>query len=171
MKVAFRGEERNSCVNETNHCTAVFLLTDALHTELTKSVLRIQVCRTWNGSRGCSCFIETQWEYENGFAKIKNTKNKKSSWQVHKPVLLYTSRLTKSTHNWYSLETIWIIARQFNLDWTSWERQIGSPDFHDFHGFQKKLKKCLTKSKRHDIVNKLSARDKLLTTNDRNLDN
>lgn len=24
MKVAFRGEERNSCVNETNHCTAVF---------------------------------------------------------------------------------------------------------------------------------------------------
>ena len=36
---------------------------------------------------------------------------------------------------------------------------------------KKTFKKCLTESKQYDIVNKLSARDKLLTTNDKNLDN
>ena len=37
--------------------------------------------------------------------------------------------------------------------------------------FKKTLKKCLTELKQYDIINELSARDKLLTTNDRNLDN
>ena len=171
MKVAFRGEERNGCVNETNHCTAVFCLRMLCIQNWQNRFCGFKCAGHETGAGDAAVLSKCNGNTNNGFAKIKNTKNKKSSWQVHKPVLLYTSRLTKSTHNWYSLKTIWIIARQFNLDWTSWERRIGSPDFHDFHGFQKKLKKCLTKSKRHDIVNKLSARDKLLTTNDRNLDN